>query len=344
MEPSDFDKLLNRYLQGKLSGPEKTKLEAWLDSMKSENTTHLDLTKEEEDLLFQKITSNINTIEEVARFVPKQTRHQKIRSWSLRIAASVVILLAAVWFFREYTSTNNTANYTPANGLEKVILNDGTLVWFRPGTQLAYHENPGQHQRITRFEGDALFEVAKDPRNPFIIHAGEVTMTVLGTSFALTSGNQNLELTVLTGQVNVSVPHTNVNIDVNPGEKLRYADGHVEKNSLEPNTKPPIIDRTEYNMEFTNTSLHTILEKVESKFNVTIKLSDPKAGACRITANFTDHNLETTLRMITEVLEVEYTRKGNTITITGPGCPGISNIHKQTPQIMKSKTSASDSS
>ena len=51
-----------------------------------------------------------------------------------------------------------------------------------------------------------------------------------------------------------------------------------------------------------------------------INIEKGQAGQCRITADFTDHSLESTLQMITEVLDVEYARNGNAVIISGRGC------------------------
>ena len=43
MQKSDFDQLMERYVTGKVSEQERKKIEAWLDVMKTEDNTDLEL-------------------------------------------------------------------------------------------------------------------------------------------------------------------------------------------------------------------------------------------------------------------------------------------------------------
>jgi transmembrane sensor len=324
MEKSDFDKLLERYLKGEVTDAEKTKLDAWLDVMKTHNTPNLGLTKAEEDNLFRKITSNLSTVDDVIAMAPKPGKQQRLITWSWRIAASVLVLLSlsyAVWTYIASSSTG--IQPMTGNELEKIILNDGSLVWLKQGSQLRYRELQQQNLRITDFEGEALFEIAKSPDRPFVVKCGDVSLRVLGTSFRLKAASNSLDLIVLTGLVNVYSESEKINVNVEPNEHLTFAAGKLEKTAATPSSVSSITANTEYNMEFTNTSLGKIIGRLEQKFNVSVKLVNEQAADCRITANFTDHSLEQTLHMLSEIIDIDYSRKGNTITITGTGCsPG----------------------
>src|SRR5690606_14909490 len=89
--------------------------------------------------------------------------------------------------------------------VEKIILDDGSLVWLRGGTKVLYREKPDERTRYATFEGEeALFEVTKDAERPFIVECGNTRITVLGTSFSIRSTDGVVEVTVLTGRVNLS--------------------------------------------------------------------------------------------------------------------------------------------
>jgi hypothetical protein len=63
-----------------------------------------------------------------------------------------------------------------------------------------------------------------------------------------------------------------------------------------------------------------VVDRLESKFNVSIKLSDKRIRNCKITMDFTDQSLTKSLQLITEVLDVTYSVQDKTVTITGTGC------------------------
>jgi transmembrane sensor len=320
MEKSDFDLLMERYVTGKVSEQERVKIEAWLDAMGAEDNTDLELSKEEEDRIFRKLTSSITTVEDVVALKPK--RKTRPDQWMIRIAASLVIVSLvsyAVWYFT--MSSKYQLEVVAKNGVEKIILNDGSLVWLRGESKVLYYEKPDEGARYTTFQGEALFEVAKDASHPFIVQCGEVKVSVLGTSFNIKTGVDQVELTVLTGKVNLSSAANTAGVDVLPQEKIIYKNnGEFEKFSTSPQEITSLTVNTDYNMQFTNTGMDEVVNRLESKFNVSVKLSDKRIRNCKITMDFTDQSLEKSLQLISEVLDVTYSVQDKTVTLTGKGC------------------------
>ncbi len=320
MQKTEFDQLMERYVTGKVSEQERKKIEAWLDVMKTEDNTDLELSDVDEARIFQKLTSSITTVEDVVAMKPKR----KIRpdQWMIRIAASLVmvsLLSYAVWYFT--ASREHLLEVVSKNGVEKIILNDGSLVWLRGESKVIYYEKPDEGARYTTFQGEALFEVAKDASHPFIVQCGDVKVKVLGTSFSIKTGTEQVELTVLTGKVNLSSSANTEGIDVQPQEKIVYkSNGEFEKLTASHQEITSITVNTDYNMQFTNAGMDEVVDKLESKFNVSVKLSDKRIRNCKITMDFTDQSLEKSLQLISEVLDVTYRIQDKTVTITGTGC------------------------
>lgn len=320
MEKSDFDLLMERYVTGKVSEQERVKIEAWLDAMGAEDNTDLELSKEEEDRIFQKLTDSLTSVEDVVALKPK--RKTRPDQWMIRIAASLVIVSLvtyAVWYFT--MSSKYQLEVVAKNGVEKIILNDGSLVWLRGESKVLYYEKQDEGARYTTFQGEALFEVAKDASHPFIVQCGEVKVSVLGTSFNIKTGVDQVELTVLTGKVNLSSAANTEGVDVLPQEKIIYkSNGEFEKLSTNPQEITSLTVNTDYNMQFTNTGMDEVVNRLESKFNVSVKLSDKRIRNCKITMDFTDQSLEKSLQLISEVLDVTYSIQDKTVTLTGKGC------------------------
>lgn len=320
MEKSDFDLLMERYVTGNVTHQERIKIEAWLDAIGAEDNTDLELSKEEEDRIFEKLTSSLTTVEDVVALRP----HKKIRpdQWMIRIAASLImvsLLSYAVWHYK--TSQQHQLEVISRNGVEKIILNDGSLVWIKGESTVMYYEKPDERSRYTTFEGEALFEVAKDESHPFIVQCGEVKVKVLGTTFNIKTGVHQVELTVLTGKVNLSSSADTHGIDVLPEEKVIYkSNGEFQKLPASRQEITSITANTEYNMQFTNTGMDEVVDRLENKFNVSIKLSDNRIRNCKITMDFTDQSLEKSLQLISEVLDITYSMQAKTVTITGTGC------------------------
>lgn len=157
MEKSNFDKLLEKYATNETTPEETAKIEAWLDVAKTENFSEDEFTKSQEEHLFKKITGNLG-LNEFKHSLP--VRRRRLSSWTIGIAASFLLILsisALVWMI----SNNST--------VEKLILNDGTLVWLKGDSRLNYYEKPNDPTRYAELSGEGLFEVAKDPARPFVI-------------------------------------------------------------------------------------------------------------------------------------------------------------------------------
>lgn len=305
----DFDDLLQRYLNNDVTGAEKAKIDAWLELNKS-SASDLNLSPEEQQALYRKITRKINdpNLPGTATPVYKRPLFYKL---ILPVSASIFVLTLiayAAFFF-----------LNPAPDKEKLILADGSLIWMTPGARFAYFEK-GDSARYAQLSGEALFEVAKDPTRPFIITTGNYRVSVLGTSFTLKADDHTLELLVLTGSVNVSSDVHEVNITLGPHERFSATNGITHSEKIPDLALPEVVKGTEYTMDFHNTPLQEVITRIEKKFDVAITLSDSRAALCRITADVTDHGLDSTLTVLTDILNISYERQQNTITLNGSGC------------------------
>jgi ferric-dicitrate binding protein FerR (iron transport regulator) len=312
MEKSNFDQLLNRYLTGEVSEQERLKIEGWLQVMQTEKKEDLTLSQDDEDKLFDKITSNLEIDMEV-QTVPKQKPAHTL--W-VRMAAGLLILITAsfgIWYVSQLGKASRSQR------TQKLILQDGSLVWLRGESTINYYEKV-DGVRYTELDGEALFEVKKDVSHPFIIQAGSVTLKVLGTSFRVRSMGDSMQLNVLTGKVSLSSNIDSVGLEVMPKEKVFYSRGKFSKTSMDNKELSALTADTEYVMDFSNATLADVAQRLEEKFDVDIKLKEPTAGRCHITADLTDQSLETSLNMIGEVLEVTYSKTDKTYVLHGQGC------------------------
>src|SRR5690606_21661892 len=116
--------------------------------------------------------------------------------WSLGIAAGLLLATVVTYFLWHTASVQpGRLKVVAENGMEKIMLNDGSLVWLRGESTLVYYQKT-DGTRYGELAGEALFEVAKDSLHPFMLNCGDVTVKVLGTSFTLKEGSDHIELNV----------------------------------------------------------------------------------------------------------------------------------------------------
>lgn len=319
MKKTNLVDLMQRYVTGQVTEQEKKKIEAWLDMKKTEEDADLLLEPADEERLLRKIIANIDNEDEIKSFRPRGAVRKLFSNRWLQVAASLMILTLAsytIWFSATRTSPEETIS---GSGSEKAILDDGSIVWLQKESRLTYGDY-GNARKAT-FTGEALFEVAKDPERPFTISCGPVDVEVVGTSFNLKNTAGVVELKVFTGKVQLSTASDKEGTTIHAQEMAVYtvAEG-ITKRMIDKNEIAAIVAPTEYNMEFRNTTMENVLAKIERKFDITIHVQDDVVKKCRITADFTDNSLKTTMEMLAELLVIEYTIKDNTVSISGKGC------------------------
>lgn len=71
----------------------------------------------------------------------------------------------------------------PRNGEYYLELSDGTKVWINSESTLGFYSRFDGKQRVVELSGEAYFEVAKNPNQPFIVRTANADVRVLGTQF-----------------------------------------------------------------------------------------------------------------------------------------------------------------
>lgn len=149
----------------------------------------------------------------------------KIHAWTRHAAvAAVFIALVTVSFFgiRHYqSSTAYTAEAMTAPLLETgdaeiktITLADGTLITANTNTRISFAEKQfNKKNREIWLDGEAFFEVAKNPDKPFIVHSRQLKTTVLGTSF-------NVKAYPEIGETSVTVREGRVEVAEKDGDAL----------------------------------------------------------------------------------------------------------------------------
>lgn len=124
------------------------------------------------------------------------------------LAGAGLALVAASFFLFFLPNLNlwREADYsTGIAELRQVTLDDGTLVHLSANSAIDVAYAPGQ--RLVRLlAGEAFFEVTPNPLRPFVVDAGEVDATVLGTAFDMRLMAQGAVVAVEHGRVAVSHP------------------------------------------------------------------------------------------------------------------------------------------
>ncbi len=324
MDEHEFHGLLDRYQRGECTREERQRLERWLDSLEKQSgrfeeweaTEQQRLGKEMLALLQKRIGTAPGSSFRRIHFAPL-----------LKAAASVILLIGfSYWVRQSFTDWDHPSmgyqERTSTSGVTKYILSDGTLVWLKGKSKLSFPVAFNGPQREVKLEGEGLFEVAKDPSHPFLIHCGPLLTRVVGTSFNIRSApdQQQIEVVVFTGKVRLSHLSGEEEILLLPHQKALYqAAGRSVTKTTEGNLEP-YLTGTQYNMRFEDTPLSEVIERIERKFNIRIESGDERVRQCLVSADLTDQSLATTLKLISQALGGDYQQQGARVQLRIPGC------------------------
>lgn len=112
---------------------------------------------------------------------------------------------------------------TPAGGTYNLTLSDGTRIWLNAATVLKFPAAFDKQQRRVQVKGEAFFEIATIPNQPFIIETDQGAVKVLGTTFNLKAYEKEEMITsLLTGSVQISSSNDTQNpVLIKPGQQAK---------------------------------------------------------------------------------------------------------------------------
>lgn len=94
---------------------------------------------------------------------------------------------------------------TPRGSQYQLVLPDGSKVWLNAASSIRFPTAFNGTTRQVTLTGEAYFEVAKNTKQPFIVHVNDMTVQVLGTHFNVMaySDESAIKTTLLEGSVKV---------------------------------------------------------------------------------------------------------------------------------------------
>lgn len=156
---------------------------------------------------------------------------------------------------------------TPRGGQYKIILADGSVVWLNAASSLRYPAAFTSSVRQVEVTGEAYFEVAKKPEQPFIVTVQGVNMQVLGTSFNVNAyeKQQGVITTLVEGRLKVTAPTAAVILK--PGQQSVAGTGNIKVQTVDPEQA---IAWKHGLFVFNNASLQEVMEQLSRWYDVDI--------------------------------------------------------------------------
>lgn len=147
----------------------------------------------------------------------KSTQFKNLTIQSLRIAASLILILFSVYILkvgitykdREHLVSvvepvKEIVRITAAGEKMRITMPDQTRIIVNSLSEISYSSEYGESERIVKVKGEAFFEVAHDPTKPFKVITNGLTTTALGTSFNVFARTNEYKIALTVGKVSVT--------------------------------------------------------------------------------------------------------------------------------------------
>lgn len=216
---------------------------------------------------------------------------------------------------------------TIAQGYERRVLEDGSVIELNRGARIEVHYLPAE-RRVRLLHGEASFTVTKNQDRPFIVRAGGVDVRAVGTAFNVRLDAKSVEVLVTEGKVRVddaargdSLLTATVSGETPllvAGQKVIVAAASIapvaaaEISSAEVEKllawKPVLLD-------FNSQPLGEVVAQFNRRNHTQLVLADPTLADLLIVASFRSDNVEGFVRLLELTASVKAERAGDTITL-----------------------------
>ena len=331
----DFERILERYLNGTASDQEIEWVEKWYSRLDSPIPNELD----------EKFLHAHDW-----QIIQKRIRKKNARTlfyWPSLAAAAAVLLIAVVFIYNINPGpAKSTSVKTSISSVEKEIVNESTVikifklpdsssVSLHPNSTIRISANFNQGERVVSLKGEAFFNVIRDEKQPFKVYTHDVISTVLGTSFTIKapSAKEKIIVAVKTGRVAVSSNAGTLGskkvkkqeVIVTPNQQAVFnPESKVLKATLvqDPVTLPK-EDQTEQPKTreiFDEEPIINILQNIEQTYGIEIQYDEAILANCRITTAFLNEGLYERLDILSKAIGGTYRVEDTQIIFQSKGC------------------------
>ncbi len=238
----------------------------------------------------------------------QERRSPGYTSWAAIAAAIIgVAVVFSVLINRQNMEENLLTLSNDENSSTLVsTLDDGSRIYMANNTSVTKPKVFKSEKREIYLNGDAFFEVSKNPDRPFIIETDLLKVEVLGTSFNIISNNvNNPTVSVNTGVVRVTVKNSGVSRVLNAGESAVIMEGDILDNKIDAGTE---FSKYREAMHFKDESLENVVDIINQTSGKTPIIVSDKVKERLITATLPGRDPEAVVNLICSAMNL---KKGN---------------------------------
>jgi len=313
-----MDGLITASLQGIASPEEWARIESWILESPGNRQHYLRM----KNIWDASVDVPVSTGAALDRVMDRIGQKNTRSIWLIwqRVAAIILfpLLLAGAWVMyekdrddRSLASLSQTI-HTAFGSYTSFELSDGSKVWLNSGSTLRYPLKFRGGERQVYLQGEGYFEVHSNPECPFLVETPHFTVRATGTSFNVSSYEEetNSTVTLVEGKVTVQTPAMDHSLPetlatLHPQEHFEFNNkSHVNLVSREETYK--YIAWKEGKLVFRNDLFSEVARRISLQYNVEVDISDPEIRNNRYWATFRNEPLTELLRLLKLTAPIGY--------------------------------------
>ncbi len=325
MKEDLYTTLIHKDLSGDISLEEQEALKAWLQESpdhqvmadhirqtwkwSADFNTEVDL---DLDADFAQLQKKVRSEEKPKSSIAKERSLPKRNNW-WAMAAGLLFLVLAGFALRPFFQSQAALKIATTSAGETLDLQlaDGTRISLNENSSLHYPTDFNAKERRVTLEGEAFFEVAKDPSKTFIVSSPNSDVRVLGTVFSVEDYEQSdfVRVTVQEGKVQLQGKGKSDHLLLTAREQGLFQKGKnllVKKEKQNLNNQAWHTQRLVYKGE----SLMEVIAELNAHFKVQIQLKNQALGNCPFSGTFDHQDIETVLQTIGGVFGMSTKKSG----------------------------------
>lgn len=249
------------------------------------------------------------------RVSPRAMPRPLSRIWAMAAGVAAIALLAGLSWL-----DSDTGYSTGVGGRESVALADGSRLELNTMTRVRT-QIESDRREVWLLRGEAYFDVKPDPDHPFVIHAGDHRVVVLGTRFSVRREQGRFEVAVQEGRVRVEP------LDASPGKPplivhggdILYGKpvGTVVANNAADRVRRALSWR-HGTLEFDQSTLQDAAEQFNRYNRKQLVLMDADTARMRIGGSFDANGVEAFSRLLEQGFNLKVEARGDEIRVSQP--------------------------
>jgi transmembrane sensor len=310
----ESEALLPGYLSGELSDEGKIAVDQWREASPQNEAQYQESLKAWESVSLLREMEHFNSFEALQK-VNARLDKPVASNWLDIIKLAAAVFLLPLLAYSGYMTEKNFAlkemvkahvvmqTISSRQGMvSQFFLADGTKVWLNSNSELQFPSTFTGEFREVNLKGEAYFEVVKNKNQPFRVHADNLKIEDLGTSFDVANypEEKRSEVVLVEGKVSLAVNYgekVTEEGNLHPGQMGIFCE-NTGKVSREEVSVDKYIAWRDGNLIFRDDKMEEVVKRLSRWFNVEIIINDPEIRSYIYKANFRNENLQQVLNLL----------------------------------------------